>query len=61
MIDQWRDELESVEEIRERIKPYLDYFSPESLILRSEYQFGHVTIEITHAKLKPLVEVLKIL
>ncbi|MEL1255221.1 cobalamin-independent methionine synthase II family protein [Flavobacterium sp. DGU38] len=61
VIDQRSDELESVEEIRERIKPALDYFPADRLILTSECGFGHVPIEITHAKLKRLVEASKVL
>lgn len=61
VIDQRSDELESLEEIQERIKPALKYFPPERLILTSECGFGHVPIEITHAKLKRLVEASKIL
>jgi len=61
VIDQRSDELESVEEIRARIKPALDYFPANRLILTSECGFGHVPIEITHAKLKRLVEASKAL
>ncbi|GGF22096.1 cobalamin-independent methionine synthase II family protein [Flavobacterium limi] len=61
VIDQRSDELESVEEIRERIRPALEYFPAERLILTSECGFGHVPIDITHSKLKRLVEASKIL
>lgn len=61
VIDQRSDELESVEEIRERLKPALEYFPAERLILTSECGFGHVPLDITHAKLKRLVEATKLL
>ena len=61
VIDQRSDELESVEEIRKRLKPALDYFSADRLILTSECGFGHVPIDVTHAKLKRLVEASKVL
>ncbi len=61
VIDQRSDELESVEEIRQRIKPALDYFPADRLILTSECGFGHVPIDVTHAKLKRLVEASKVL
>lgn len=56
VIDQRSDELESVEEVWERVKPALEYFPPERLILTSECGFGHVPLDITHAKLGRLVE-----
>lgn len=56
VIDQRSDELESVEEVWERVKPALEYFPPERLILTSECGFGHVPLEITHQKLGRLVE-----
>jgi len=61
VIDQRSDELESVETIRERLKPALTYFPAERLILTSECGFGHVPIEVTHAKLKRLVEASRVL
>lgn len=61
VIDQRSDELESVADIRERLKPALDYFPADRLILTSECGFGHVPIEVTHAKLKRLVEASKVL
>lgn len=61
VIDQRSDELESIEEIRQRLKPALDYFPADRLILTSECGFGHVPIDVTHAKLKRLVEASKVL
>jgi len=56
VIDQRSDALESVDEVWKRVEPALDYFPPERLILTSECGFGHVPLDITHAKLKRLVE-----
>ncbi len=56
VIDQRSDELESVDEVWERVKPALEYFPPERLVLTSECGFGHVPLDVTHAKLKRLVE-----
>lgn len=56
VIDQRSDALESVDEVWERVKPALEFFPPERLILTSECGFGHVPLEITHAKLGRLVE-----
>lgn len=61
VIDQRSDELESVEEIGKRLEPALAYFPKDRLILTSECGFGHVPIEITHAKLKRLVEATRVL
>ncbi|TYR35743.1 cobalamin-independent methionine synthase II family protein [Sphingobacterium phlebotomi] len=61
VIDQRSDELESIEEIRQRLKPALEYFPADRLILTSECGFGHVPIDITHAKLKRLVEASQVL
>lgn len=61
VIDQRSDKLESIDEIRKRVAPALNYFSPDRLILTSECGFGHVPIDITHAKLKRLVEACKVL
>jgi 5-methyltetrahydropteroyltriglutamate--homocysteine methyltransferase len=51
VIDQRSDVIETPEVIRERVKPALEYFPPERLLLTSECGFGHVPIEITRAKL----------
>lgn len=56
VIDQRSDGLETVETIRERVKPALEYFPPERLILTSECGFGHVPLNVTRAKLGRLVE-----
>mgnify|MGYP006267762917 FL=1 len=56
VIDQRSDELESVETVWERVQPALEHFPPERLILTSECGFGHVPLDITHAKLSRLVE-----
>jgi 5-methyltetrahydropteroyltriglutamate--homocysteine methyltransferase len=54
VIDQRSDVIETPEVIRERIKPALEYFPPERLLLTSECGFGHVPIDITRAKLSAL-------
>jgi 5-methyltetrahydropteroyltriglutamate--homocysteine methyltransferase len=51
VIDQRSDTIETPEVIRERLKPALDYFPPERLLLTSECGFGHVPLDITRAKL----------
>jgi 5-methyltetrahydropteroyltriglutamate--homocysteine methyltransferase len=56
VIDQRSDVIESVDAIRERLMPALDYFSPDRLLLTSECGFGHVPLEITRQKLRVLVE-----
>lgn len=56
VIDQRSDELESIETIWSRVKPALEFFPPERLILTSECGFGHVPLAITRAKLSRLVE-----
>jgi 5-methyltetrahydropteroyltriglutamate--homocysteine methyltransferase len=56
VIDQRSDELESIETIWSRVKPALEFFPPERLILTSECGFGHVPLPITRAKLSRLVE-----
>jgi 5-methyltetrahydropteroyltriglutamate--homocysteine methyltransferase len=54
VIDQRSDVIETPEAIRERVKPALEHFPPERLLLTSECGFGHVPIEITRAKLEVL-------
>ena len=56
VIDQRSDTIESVDVIRERLKPALAYFSPDRLLLTSECGFGHVPLNITREKLCVLVE-----
>jgi len=59
VIDQRTDDLESTELVQERIKPVLERFGKDRIILSSECGFGHVPIDITRAKLGKLVEVAK--
>jgi len=59
VIDQRTDELESVETVHERIKPVIEKFGSEKIILSSECGFGHVPLDITRAKLSRLVEAAK--
>ena len=54
VIDQRSDTIETPEVIRDRVKPALEYFRPERLLLTSECGFGHVPLEITRAKLSML-------
>jgi len=54
VIDQRSDDIETVEIIRQRVEPALEYFSPERLLLSSECGFGHVPLDITRAKLRVL-------
>jgi 5-methyltetrahydropteroyltriglutamate--homocysteine methyltransferase len=59
VIDQRSDTIETAELIRDRVKPALEFFSPERLLLTSECGFGHVPIEITRAKLGVLAATAK--
>ena len=59
VIDQRSDETESVELVHQRIKPVLEKFGENKVLLSSECGFGHVPIEITRAKLARLVEAAK--
>ena len=59
VIDQRTDDLESTELVQERIKPVLERFGKDRILLSSECGFGHVPIDITRAKLGKLVEVSK--
>lgn len=54
VIDQRGDDIESAEQIADRIAPALEHFAPERLLLTSECGFGHVPIDITRAKLRGL-------
>ncbi len=54
VIDQRSDTIETPDVVRERVKPALEYFPPERLLLTSECGFGHVPIGITRAKLAVL-------
>ena len=58
-IDQRTDNIETIEEIHERIKPVLERFDKDKILISSECGFGHVPLEITRAKLKKLVEAAK--
>ena len=61
VIDQRSDTIEAPEVIRERVKPALDFFPPERLLLTSECGFGHVPLDITRAKLEVLTRTAKAL
>lgn len=54
VVDQRSDVIETPDVIRGRVKPALEYFPPERLLLTSECGFGHVPIDITRAKLEVL-------
>lgn len=54
VIDQRKDEMESVEEIVRRTQPALKHFPPERILLTSECGFGHVPLPITRGKLRLL-------
>ena len=56
VVDQRSDEIETPQVIKERVKPALEYFSPERLLLTSECGFGHVPLDITRKKIRVLVE-----
>jgi 5-methyltetrahydropteroyltriglutamate--homocysteine methyltransferase len=56
VIDQRSDEIETLDVIRKRVEPALKHFPRERLILTSECGFGHVPLDITHKKLRALVE-----
>jgi 5-methyltetrahydropteroyltriglutamate--homocysteine methyltransferase len=56
VIDQRSDDIETTEVIWKRVRPALQHFSPERLLLTSECGFGHVPLEITRAKLRALTE-----
>ena len=56
VVDQRTDEIETVEEIHKRIKPVLERFDQNKILISSECGFGHVPLEITRAKLGKLVE-----
>jgi 5-methyltetrahydropteroyltriglutamate--homocysteine methyltransferase len=56
VIDQRSDDIETPEVIHERVKPALEYFPPERLLLTSECGFGHVPLDITRAKLSVLTQ-----
>ncbi len=55
VIDQRRDEIETISDIEARTVPALAYFPPERLLLTSECGFQHVPLEVTRAKMRALV------
>ena len=57
VIDQRIDSIESAEDIIKAIKPALEYFPKDKIMLTSECGFGHVPIDIVRAKVKKLVSV----
>ena len=59
VIDQRIDNTESDEDIIKAIKPALEYFSKDRIMLTSECGFGHVPIDIVRSKIKKLVSVAK--
>jgi len=61
VIDQRSDTIEAPELIRARVRPALEYFPPERLLLTSECGFGHVPLDITRAKLEVLTRTAKAL
>jgi len=59
VIDQRIDSIETEEDIVKAIKPALDYFPKEKILLTSECGFGHVPIDIVRKKIKMLVSTAK--
>ena len=59
VVDQRTDEIESVDQVHDRIKPVLEYFDQSRILISSECGFGHVPLEITRSKLGVLVEAAK--
>jgi len=55
VIDQRGDDFETPELVAQRVRPVLDHFEPERLLLSSECGFQHVPLEITRGKLRALV------
>ena len=55
VVDQRSDEIEPPEVIAARLRPVLEYFEPERLLLSSECGFQHVPLDITRGKLQTLV------
>ena len=52
VIDQRIDNTETEEDIIKAIKPALEYFPKEKILLTSECGFGHVPIDIVKNKIK---------
>ena len=59
VIDQRIDNIETEEDINNAIKPALEYFPKERILLTSECGFGHVPIDIVRNKVKILVSTAK--
>ena len=59
VIDQRIDNTETEEDIIKAIKPALEYFPKEKILLTSECGFGHVPIDIVKNKIKMLVATAK--
>ena len=59
VIDQRIDNIETEDDIVKAIKPALDYFPKEKILLTSECGFGHVPINIVRNKIKMLVSTAK--
>ena len=59
VIDQRIDNTETEEDIINAIKPALEYFPKEKILLTSECGFGHVPIDIVRNKIKILVSTAK--
>ena len=57
--DQRIDTIETEEDIFKAIKPALEYFPKEKILLTSECGFGHVPIDIVKNKIKMLVTAAK--
>ena len=55
VIDQRIDSIETEEDIKNAIKPALEYFPKDKILLTSECGFGHVPIDIVRSKIKILV------
>ena len=59
VIDQRIDNTEKEDDIINAIKPALEYFPKEKILLTSECGFGHVPIDIVRNKIKMLVSTAK--
>ena len=57
--EDYERDIETEEDIIKAIKPALDYFPKEKILLTSECGFGHVPIDIVRNKIKMLVSVAK--
>ena len=56
VVDQRTDEIETIPQIHDRIRPVLEYFDRDKILISSECGFGHVPLDITRAKFQALVE-----